>query len=972
MGSDSPVAIIAACFMVLELAFSSCPRLDADEADGEVYGRMFSDFVTVDAATRLFRNSQGVFAAPCVTYVQPEPGKFGFNAGTTRLVTFDLTKLRSDFRRMRAAGIRAVYVWAGAGEGFFLNPDGSWRKVADPLTGVIPPETPAGLREKINAVHKKAAEAGIGPFEHNYEIYDYLLDCARAEGLYVVTVIPGMWSQPAKYDIREIREGFLSDRLWRQIIDDWCKILGRLKDRKEILGYLVEGEIFFLTPWNEKQWRLLGPDAPKVEVARSPLEGTDPRLARRFQAFVKGRHRSIEALKKRWGHGYDRSDPRYMEPSGIPLYPFKPGVFDRVGAWDDVPLPTVERPRGSETTIGKGKGFPHWLNVPLDPVWVEFGYYKEALYLKRTNELADSLRKADPNHLFMLSAAADDVPVFHPFYVAWAHGASSFDVLLHGGGYALETFERTPARIPPHKTVLEMYQSVGLYRPFAVRATGGARAFGMGEGGFAAAESTDPASRVIHASEIMQDRFITALLFDNFGGGSALANIWDWGTLTGATLDNPKLHDHVALSSIAEVSRAVEADTFTRGHDARILILANGPTLHSVMKQLSWNNIASLSSVLAMTHCLFDVVTTDEVSFGARPGKVDISRYQAIFMPQLFQIPRQPLSGEGPLGDGSDDADLWVLLRQWLAAEPQRMLCVGLTCLNDAYFNPLPRLPGIVRNVVGNVSPGPLEVADGPHSWQITGGGKLTVVLNNTFIQTITIPEGAASEALQPYLKQELKVLGVRRRLPNGSQVYYFGFPLGLSWSYFMPPELRGGIMNERFDPEEMARFYAKLIGQAGIVGDYEAPPSIVAYISDNARAVLVRQRFSDGPRKGKLLSSELLRGHIYAGASTTIERKGKRLTGSVSCDLGDNRSQVLLSIGTAEPAGQGRVSVRTVASSDATRDERRFKVAVEGNVRCRLSFGDRGGAVVTYAPPAPLKFAVIIRPDGSGHLLPE
>ena len=85
-----------------------------------------------------------------------------------------------------------------------------------------------------------------------------------------------------------------------------------------------------------------------------------------FRNFLKRRHGTVDDLKRCWGLGYDRSDPTYR--GDIPFYEYKPGVFDHIGSFDDVPLPPVERKRNVGKPGSPG-GLAYWLNVPLDPMF---------------------------------------------------------------------------------------------------------------------------------------------------------------------------------------------------------------------------------------------------------------------------------------------------------------------------------------------------------------------------------------------------------------------------------------------------------------------------------------------------------------------------------------------------------------------------------------------------------------------------
>jgi len=952
MVSSHTESVLCAAFVLLGLSGFLTGSRSAVAADEGRFASMYHDFVTVDRDTGLFRNAEGLLALTCATYVQPTPGRLGANAGPIETMNFDLTKFRADFQHMREQGIRCIYMRIG--DGLFLNLDGSWRKISDSLEGA---RNAQGLRKGIDERLERAAAAGIGPFTYNYELFDYLLDCARAEGIYVAPMIMDIWSIPRKHGVFDTKAAIVYEDTWQRTIRDWSKILGRFADRKVIVGYLIEGECHVLPTWGR--------------AGTAPVEDKDPRLARQFQDFLKRRHGTIEALRKRWGYGYDRANPTYK--GNTPFYEYKPGVFDQVDSFDRIPLPTVERSRVSGKPESAGP-LTWWLNIPLDPVWLEFGYFKENLYIERINELRRAIRAVDPNHAFILSAAWDGAAIWHPFFVAWDRGRIDCEVQLQGQGYLASTYLKLPKKgeplvFGPHETVMEVYQTTSPYRPFAASGVGTMSGYGMGEGGLVL-DSRDPESKTIRVSEELQDRWTTAILMDNFGNGSALANLWDWGTLVGAGPDNPRLHDHAALQSIRKMNRALETDTFTHTRDARVLILANGPTLNSTMKAVSYNNVIALASTLAMTHVPFDVLTTDTISFGPADGKVDIARYDAIFMPQQFQITQRQLSGSRPIAANSDATNPWVMLDRWLAAKANRVLCVGVVALNDEYFNPVEKMPKAVRKVLGNVTPGELVIEDGPQTWKAADGEDLDVVLERTRVQNITISEESGEGKVESYLTDGKEIRGVARHLPNGSTVYYFGFPLGFSWMPIVVDELSGGGLNEKFDIAKLAAFYGRLLAGANVRPAYRARPSIVAYISDNARAVFLRQRFPEGPRSGRLLSSPLLAGRIYSDCTTTQEKTGDSIVGSIAVDLGDSLAAVLVSIGRVELAGDGRVTVAVASEEDE--EGRLYRVQVESEIAARLAFGRLPGAGVDIGAGMRRSFAVVLDAQGAAHLRME
>lgn len=930
--------------LTLTLALAPAPAAEND-------GGQFKRFVTVDPATGLFRSAKGLFAVPCVTYVQPSPTLGGTNAGPIQILAMDPTQFRADFRQMRGHGIRAIYMRIGAG--LFFNAQGGWRTLKDPFDGVI---NAAAVKAQVLERLDKAARQGIGPFTYTYEVFDYLLDCARAEGIYVLPMILDPWDLPRHYDLRESYTSILFDDTWGRVMGEWSKIAGHLKDRKEILGYLFDGEMVALPVWSEPVMNYFAPGGPAIKIYPSPLEARDPRLARAFQDFLARRYGTIENLKAHWRAGYDRKSPTYDPASGVPSYPFKAGEFAALTSFKEIPLPTVERSRlDPDVAAGRGAHCPYWANVPFDPIWADFGYFKERFYTERMSELANRMRQADPNHLFAHNAAGDFVSVWHPFFVPWNHGELEWDVILQGNGYS-DAVTRRPIAFDPHEMVKEIYQTVAPYRPFRRGVGGGARAIGMGEGGLDL-ESNDPSLKGAKISEAMQARWVTEILMDNFGGGSAFASLWDWGTLRGISPDNPKIHDHQALGSIGRLALALQSDHFTGGRKARVLILANGPVLHSLINPLEYNNLIVLSSVLAMTHIAFDVASTDEVAPGARPGKVDLSRYDAIFMPELFLVPSRSLSPVRLAGGKKGEAaapSVWAMLEGWLAARPKRVLCVGLSSPRDAWFGPLAELPAEMRRVVGELRPGTLRPATGSKNWSLAGGGRLEAQLEAIRIQTIGVEKSkSGAVAPEPFLREGQEVLGVRRAGANGSAVYSFGFPLGLSWMGSLVPEFTGGGVNQKLDLPQWAGFYGGLIAGAGISAEYEADPTVLAYIGDRAQSVLIRQRFDKALLKSVSVKSPRLAGNIYYGATSTITCKGGAATGTVTCALGEDAAAMLQARGKVALEGDGTLTVEAGAGNT---------IILSGDAPARVSFGSR---VIRYEPGAGKKVIPLAEPVG-------
>lgn len=829
----------------------------------------FKDFVSVDREKGWFRTSERCFPICSVTYVQPEASRPGYNSGQILLYNFDFTKFRNDFAHMHALGINSIYMRVNSG--FFLDAADDWRTIkSDP-----------DFAARVSAWEKREP---VGPFTYFYEIFDYLLSCAEKEGLYVIPVLMDRWSLPRRYELAEQDMAMLDDGPWRKVTEEWSKIAGKFRDRKAILGYLLEGEFIMLYSWNENYPFYMDGQGGKKKLVISPLETKDKNLTRQFQRFLERHYGTMENLKSHWRWGYDRSSPRYDQETGVPDYVFNPGVYDAIDAFSGIGLPTLEQSRYDDG-VGIGKNFPYWTNVPLDPVWVDFAYFREWLHTEKFNQLFHAIRAADTNHLIIYSAGDDSAPVWHPFYTLWNKGQIGADVILHGGGYS-ETFGQKTLEVRKHENGKELYQSVGLFRAFTTHSQGRGRVFGMGEGGFAY-ESDSPYVMTQDVPETLADRWITQLLMDNYGSGSGLVNLWDWGTLTGATVANMNLHEHRVTKTLPRIMRALEKDMFTRNRHPRILILMNGSTLHSLLKPACHHNTIALANILTGLHYRFDIVSTDEMTLGHSETKVDISGYDAIFMPELFSLPKGQYHGETA---GSKGENVWTILRDWITLRPHRVLCLGVLGMRGSHFAPLEELPEEFLALTGPITP-----------------GRLRINLGGVPVHDIILPQDTAGQS-EPYFIYDRQVLAVKRALNNDAAVYQFGFPLGLSWMPMFDKSLSGTGINEN---QMLRALYGDILKKADIQPDYDAPASMVAYISDHAKTILVSQRSADGPRSGWLLSSPLIAGHVYGQVKTIVTRKEGKLTGRIVGELGDNDAAILTAIGTVEMIADGTVEIQ-------------------------------------------------------------
>jgi hypothetical protein len=641
-------------------------------------------------------------------------------------------------------------------------------------------------------------------------------------------------------------------------------------------------------------------------LVKAPLEGNDRDMAQSFQSFLKCRYGTVETLKKNWLFGYDRTNPVYDSKTGVPAYSFKKGFFNTISDFSQIELPKVERSRNDKGE-GRGENFPYWTNVPFDPVWQDFAYFKEWLYTEKMNQLIKAIRTADKNHLFIYSAAQDDVPTWHPLYTLWNKGQLDADVILHGGGYVEAVTKNVKELIiEKHETVKELYQSVGLFRAFTASSQGRAKVFGMGEGGFAF-ESSSSHTKTQNIGELLEDQWITQLLIDNYGSGGGFTNLWDWGTMTGSTVANKKFHDHPVTKTMQTIAQALKTDTFTEQRNPKILLLANGASLHSLIKSACFNNIIALSNIMASLHYNFDIVSTDEIADGRSTSKVNINNYDAVFMPQLFQLPDRQFDNDKPLAESKD---IWLILQKWINAKPHRSLCIGLLGMRNAYCAPISDLPENMLKLVGPIGVLPPQKQKFNGVFTLPDGKEIPLVSEGIPTHEVTIKN--KTKSIATFLKEKEKIIGTRHQLDNGSSVYYFGFPLGMSWAHMKEEEYSGIGIDEK-NTSSLAKLYKAVLEDTGISPHYCADETMTAYISDNAKIVLARQRYAENSTSEKTITSPLLAEHIYSDATTTISKQGRNTSASISFKLEDNLAKVITSVGTIQLLRDGEIKVRTV-----------------------------------------------------------
>lgn len=766
------------------------------------YAQQYRSFVTLNAKTGLLEYQGRVIRPFFTVYTQPASDR----QWLIHIPELDFDLLEKDFTRMKQAGINVQPRFWSWNE--LLNYDGTWREVETQPKG-----------------------AGLPYFKYVYEIYDYFLDRAQAHGLYVDIEPSFFWGLDTGVIPTEYRGKILVyDELWAAAAQAYEKILSRYSKRTCIITAMVgEEDLVFDDCLN------------------------DPSMEDQFQRFLHKKYGSISNLKRAWGYGYDYTDHSLWQKRDVdgkeviwPEYPFVKGAFDSWNSFEDVKPPIFDHCRSvDDPKLELSSAVTYQQNVLKDPVWIDYMECKEQILISRLNYLSDALRTADPNHIFYYSNPYDFCPAWQ-FLHCFGRGQLKWDLV----GVGQHDHGSEPWEVPHWASCREYIQNVASYGPYK-GATGSYMkgfACGEGEGG----KTPDGVSK-----------YYPWWLTDIVGGGGALFQSYDWNHISGRTLDKPTEYDEASLNHLGEFLSAVRDVPFSYKDDTKVLILRSRNGAYSMSAGYDIGNSRYLASMLYQLHVPFDILPDTDITPGDfEPGKINISKYRFIFVPEQNQI----LS-----------ARTWQILQDWLTdprAAGRRGLCMGLYQDQDSYFNPaqpgtvhpafekLTGIPGFSRRVSAS---GPVKLRYAKLFGRAVRGDELELVF----------PENAEIGCIDslPQNVEHVLDLGengpavVVRDIVNGNPVYTCGFYLGMSyWAV-------DGKEKQQEPYDLLTPLYAGMLDSAGIERPVKCADNLGVYLSDDASTILVKERFGKGT--DCVLAFKSLPGSVFTGTTTVLNGDG-------------------------------------------------------------------------------------------------
>lgn len=739
-----------------------------------------------------------------------------------------------------------------------------------------------------------------------YQIYDELLDIVQKHGLYVVLPIWPSPPQTAPGSNVPWHDVVLDDALWQAYCEDVAKVVHYFSKRKVILGWT------------------LGHETMVVPVARGRGIGADPatddpRVRRLFQQWLSKRYGTVKRLQAAWRGGYVRTQNGHE---------YRAGAFEGLRSFVDVDVP----PR-----IRRGK----WLlNQQRDPVMVDFNFFREDLYIERTNVLSRAIRGADPNHIVLFDFAGE------PF--SWTNmwsgrrGADiECDLITFGGGYCHRRF--MPFHKHPHTTSMEYTRVVAYNAPMVLKASDAhPAAIGCGEFGYACRYQGDtnsgleihrvkPGLPIVAQSEDEQLEWMSSLFTDYLGGGCGYVRVYDAGMIRLPRITGGPPQDHKICKWLQGVTAALRrtGDTFEI-KNARVAILRNKATYFSAVSSMDPHNVYNFGNVLYQLHVPYDVLTEDTISAGPARFKVALDAYRAIFVPHQHQLLSQAT---------------WALLEDWLRT-PGRVLCVGLYEPYDTHFNACEPWPAMAR-VTGVQGYSRVQRLAGEQALHLgpgfdaSGRGaalpiNLPVPARGREDETCPVGLFADSAGLDVVATLGRESVVVRHRLDNGNSVYSCGFPLGFRYLW---------RDSEPAKPMALNRLFGPMVSEAGVRPEFQAPANFGVHVSKAGRLVLFKERY--GLAEPFEMRSSRLGDAVYSGVATIKEPDGTTIlratvtprTAAWAERVAGLRSEAgkRVEATSAQADEQGvRVHLRGEGPVQLTlqgQPDRRYRVATEGRV---------------------------------------
>lgn len=714
---------------------------------------------------------------------------------------FDWDQYERDLEMMEHAGVH-LYM-REVGLTWLLDRDAGWQKL------------PTGFRPK---------GSGVPRCERAVELLDHFVRRARAHGRYIVFEGDFYWNVHAAIPWAYRTRYHLYPELAEANALAHRRVLARYADCTNVLGYMIGEEDILLA-----------------------YDLANPHQHALFSGWLRRRYGTLDAFRRTHALAYDYADLSGFrpglsptgywesnwrglppEPVLVPAYTPKAGVFDGIGRWSDIPLPGWPNYRSPDEPAVELGGHREIANgsIPRDPLWPDFyAFQQDDLYFGFVSRWARTVREAAPHQLLFFSNAQDSECSWH-WPELYRRSDLPFDVIGVGDHDAGSDLPE----LKPWYTVRKAIKSIAAYRPY-VRVPGAApRGIATGEGEIGRKE---------HPEQVRNGYL--GYLFDEIGGGVAWTQTYTWVHMAGGDTGALNRGDTPFLAWCGPFLRAAQGVSFALKRPVRVLIVRNFALANSNMSGLDCGDMYAVADAVSQLNLEFDIVMGRDLSHGPRRGKVDLTPYQLVIVPNAAVD--QP-------------ATAWAALDSWLKDARhagRRALAIGRVGSLDEHLQPMVGFAAPVARWLG--------ASSYASSRQLTG--RQDAVLRADGVDTsLSLDFGAvAPTGVLPDGEPFVTVggLAVARRRPYGAgQVFAFGFPLGFA-SRFGSEDAPVQRPLDAMLPvlEAMAR-------AAHVERPVLAPHNLRVYVSDDGRMVLVRER--QGVRTDAEVAVRLPEGVRYPG----------------------------------------------------------------------------------------------------------
>jgi len=715
----------------------------------------------------------------------------------------DFDRLERDLDLMEEAHVN-LYI-RNCGWNWLLDGEGRWMQVK---------EQPKGSH--------------LPRFEYVYQIYDYFLDRAQAHGLYVIFEGDFYWSAhsvvPPPYRTRY----YLYPEALEAEAYATRKIMNYFSERTCLLGMMIGEEDIIME-----------------------YDLTNPHLHRGFTGYLRRTYKTLESLKRAWTHGYDYADssqwqrvrrrpeygPDQVEEVLAPRYPYRPGVFEPLTGWEQIPLPLwppYRAPEAPEVPLLSHRSYNDF--TPYDPLWIAYHTYREdELLFQMLCRWAWIVREGCPRQLLFYSNAQDFTNSWH-FLHFQRRAEIPFDVVgvgCHDSGLDLQD-------IAPWERIRKYYKVVASYRPL-VRTPGSLPkgiASGEGEGG-----------KAEHPEEVLN--YYRGAIFDERGGGVAWTQTYNWLHISGSDSPAQAPHKTPLLAWMSRFMPEAERVPFPLHRAVPLLIVRNQNLQRSNRSGLDYGNAQGLAGFLAQLNIEFDIVKDRHLTYRSHKRfKVDLDPYRILFLPTVSM-------------DYPDS--VWQALDAWLSDPShagKRALCIGLIEKRTPALAPREMFHPMLRRWLGVADYTGQRVLKGSQTLTLTrplgrmsSGQPLHLNFGDPGFPTGILSGG------EPLLKAaDGSTVGAVYSY-GGSRIYVFGFPLGLAYNELWGIEIR----QPSYDA--ITPLWEGIVEATGVPRPIRAPHHVRVYVSDRAEMILVREWFGIG---GDIaFDSQVPAGLRFEGVST-------------------------------------------------------------------------------------------------------